>query len=72
MPECDRKTAREKFFAKGQACLRTSPLAKTYGWGIHHDEKGRVALIPMESEQYNRLSEDSSIQQVKAMRSKRG
>ncbi len=24
---------RERFFAKGQACLRSSPLAKRYGWG---------------------------------------
>ncbi|MEH6308753.1 DUF6157 family protein [Olivibacter sp. CPCC 100613] len=27
--------ARTAFFSKGQACLRSSPLAKRYGWGIH-------------------------------------
>src|SRR5690625_3042884 len=25
---------REKFFSKGRACLRASPLTKTYGFGI--------------------------------------
>lgn len=37
-------TRRATFFSKGQACLRASPLAKTYGWGIHHDHAGRVAI----------------------------
>lgn len=26
---------RERFFSKGQPCLRSSPLAKRYGWGVH-------------------------------------
>ena len=31
----DMEAKRAAFFAKGQACLRSSPLGKTYGWGMH-------------------------------------
>ncbi|MGO1816764.1 MAG: DUF6157 family protein, partial [Sphingobacterium sp.] len=32
--------AREHFFSKGQPCLRTSPLTKSYGFGVHFDHNG--------------------------------
>lgn len=63
---------RAAFFAKGQPCLRTSPLARRYGWGIHHDGEGRVALFPRESEEYRRLDGDAGLKQVRAMRGGRG
>jgi hypothetical protein len=63
--------AREAFFAKGQACLRASPLGKRYGWGILHDAEGRVALVPRESEEYARLAADPALGHTRAMRSKR-
>lgn len=59
------------FFSKGQACLRASPLAKRYAWGIHHDAEGRVAIYPAESEEYQRLATDPNLKHTKAMRSKR-
>ena len=62
---------RVEFFSKGQPCLRSSPLGKRYGWGLHHDGEGRVALYPRESEAYVRLSEDSGLNQVRAMKSAR-
>lgn len=62
---------RMKFFSKGRACLRSSPLAKRYGWGIHHDAESRVAIYPRDSEQYRRLCQDPMLQQVPAMRSSR-
>jgi hypothetical protein len=62
---------REKFFSKGQACLRTSPLAKRYGFGIHHNKDGKVAIFPLESKEYRQFLKDESITKVKAMRSKR-
>ncbi len=68
----DRDRARNQFFAKGQPCLRTSPLAKTYGWGIHADEAGRVALIPMGSSAYEALVNDEGIIKAPAMKSSRG
>ncbi|MDO3409727.1 DUF6157 family protein [Saccharibacillus sp. CPCC 101409] len=63
--------AREAFFAKGQPCLRTSSLCKRYGWGIHHDTDGKVALYAVESEAYAAFSRDKKLKQLKAMRSNR-
>ena len=53
--EPNRDPAREEFFSKGQPCLRTSPLAKTYGWAFHFDHAGKIALVPMDSEQLDEL-----------------
>jgi hypothetical protein len=62
---------RAEFFSKGQACLRASPLAKSYGWGIHHNGEAKVALYARGSEEYEQLRADSSLKQLKAMRSSR-
>lgn len=67
----DAAARRAEFFSRGQACLRASPLAKRYGWGIHHDAEARVALYARGSEEYRRLSQDAALEQVKAMRSAR-
>lgn len=67
----DRAAARDQFFSKGQPCLRTSPLAKSYGWGIHADAKGRVALVPMESSRYEDLTADEATVKRAAMKSSR-
>jgi hypothetical protein len=66
------EAAREEYFSKGQACLRASPLAKRYGWGIHHNAEGKVAVYPAGSEEYQRFLEDNAVKKVRAMRSKRG
>jgi Family of unknown function (DUF6157) len=63
---------RAAFFSKGQACLRASPLGKRYGWGIHHNAEGKVALFPAESDEYARFLADNTVKKVKAMRSKKG
>jgi len=63
--------ARTEFFSKGQPCLRTSPLVKTYGWGVHHDQEGRVAIFGSETDQYAALKDDSSVVKIKGMRSRR-
>lgn len=65
------KQAREVFFSKGQPCLRTSPLTKTYGFGIHSDSSGKIALYAMDTEKYEEFVADSNILKVKAMRSTR-
>ena len=65
------KEAREQFFSKGQACLRASPLTKTYGFGIHNDKNGKIALFGMESKEYQDFLKDSKIKKVKAMKSSR-
>jgi hypothetical protein len=63
--------AREKFFSKGQACLRASPLTKRYGWGIHNDENGKIALYGMETPEYQKFLKDKTLKVVKAMRTSR-
>lgn len=63
--------AKAQFFSKGQPCLRASPLTKRYGFGIHSDKEGKIALFGRESSEYTKLIEDKTIEKVKAMRSKR-
>jgi hypothetical protein len=63
--------AREHFFSKGQPCLRTSPLTKRYGWGVHHDKNGKVALVGSETTAYKKFLADKTLSVVKAMKSKR-
>jgi hypothetical protein len=66
-----RSLSREEFFSKGQPCFRSSPLTKRYGWGIHSNHDGKIALYAAESDDYARFAQDSSLKQLKAMRSKR-
>ena len=71
MVDADKPAQREAFFAKSQACLRSSALCRRYGWGIHHDAEARVALIAVGSDRYGELADDASLTHVKAMRSRR-
>lgn len=66
-----RGLSRDEFFAKGQPCLRASPLTKRYGWGVHNDADGRVALVPAGSDRYRELAADPALRHVSAMRSNR-
>lgn len=65
------ESARMQFFSKGQACFRASPLTKRYGWGVHSDSEGKIAIYACESEEYQNFIRDPKIKKVKAMRSKR-
>ena len=62
---------RAHYFSKGQPCFRASPLTKSYGWGIHNDKEGKIAMYGAETEEYQKFIADDSIKKVKAMRSKR-
>jgi hypothetical protein len=62
---------REKFYSKGQPCLRSSPLTKRYGWGVHNNAEGKVAIFAFESSEYKNFLKDKSLVHTKAMRSKR-
>jgi Family of unknown function (DUF6157) len=64
-------TLRKEFFAKPMACMRTSPLPKTYGWGLHFNEAGLLALVPVGSPGYKKLAKASGIEHTRAMRSKK-
>ena len=63
------KEEREKYFSKGQPCFRASPLTKRYGWGVHHDQDGRIAIYGAESSGYQEFLNNKDIVVVKAMRS---
>ncbi|MEQ2526682.1 hypothetical protein EKG37_03800 [Robertmurraya yapensis] len=62
---------REQFFSKPKACFRASPLVKKYGWGIHYDADGKIALFEVESENYNEFLHMDGVTVLKGMRSKR-
>ncbi len=65
------KQAREQFFSKGQPCFRASPLTKIYGFGIHSDSNGKVALVGMETDEYQKFLVDNKVKKIKAMKSSR-
>jgi hypothetical protein len=70
--KAERSAARTEFFSRGQACMRASSLGKRYGWGVHADREGRIAIYAVDSARYQALSHDSKLTQTRAMRSKRG
>ena len=71
VPEDELAAARETYFSKGQPCFRASPLTKRYGWGVHSNADGKVAMFSSDSEEYVQLVEDEAVKKKKAMRSTR-
>lgn len=63
--------ARTQFFSKGQPCLRTSPLAKNYGWGILFANDGKIRLVDSASPAYQALLTNTGITKIPAMKSKK-
>jgi len=68
IPPSERDAARRTFFSRGQACLRASELGKRYGWGIHSDAKGRVALYGVETPEYDAFARGEGVVVTHAMR----
>lgn len=62
---------KQEFFSKGQPCFRASLLTKRYGWGIHFDENGKMALYNFDAPEYQKLKNDISLTHLKAMRNKK-
>ncbi len=69
VPKSELAEARAQFFSKGQPCLRASALTKRYGWGVHSNEDGKIALYACETKEYQRLLTDKKLKVVKAMKS---
>ncbi|MBI5814275.1 MAG: hypothetical protein HZB29_01540 [Nitrospinae bacterium] len=69
IPKGKKSAERLKYFSKGQACLRCSPLGKRYGWGIHFDTEGKAAIYGAQTAEYKRFAKDKSLKQMKAMAS---
>jgi hypothetical protein len=74
LSEDDRECLRQDFLSKPQASLRSSPLPRRYGWGLLFDAHGKVALCPMESEEYRHLTGDGNgaVQVLRALGASRG
>ena len=71
VPQATWPTQRKKFLSKGHPHLRVSSLAKRYGWGIHNNADGKIALIAVESPAYEQLLDDPGTTKTKAFRSSR-
>lgn len=72
LDEAEKEQVRAELFSKPHPCLRASALPKRYGWGVHHDAEGRIAIYAVDSAEYTRLSDPANgLQQLKAMRSSR-
>ena len=65
---------RAALLAKPHPCLRASLLPKRYGWGVHYDDDGKIALFPRDSESYRRFVETRAGTKglLTALRNKRG
>jgi hypothetical protein len=63
----------EKLFGKSYPCMRASPLPKKFGWGVHYDESGKLAIYSADSKEYQRFASGkvAGIEVVTAMRTKR-
>lgn len=64
---------RAELFQKSHPCMRASMLPKKFGWGVHYDSEGKLALYGMETEQYRKYVAGTSERPtvVYAMRKKR-
>lgn len=76
VPDADRAAARADYYAVGRPCLRASDLGKRYGWGVHADSHGRLAVYPAGTPEYESLAagrapDGTAVQVVQAMRSGR-
>lgn len=69
--EADLDAARAAFFARPLACLRASPLVKTYGWALHNDAEGRVAAVSAGTPAYEEFVADERVKILPGMRSAR-
>ncbi|GAB4000813.1 DUF6157 family protein [Spirosoma daeguense] len=68
LAESELDEARKQFFSKGQPCFRASPLTKRYGWGVHSDSEGKIALYGCQTPEYKAFSRNSSLKVIKAMK----
>jgi len=71
LTKAEYEEARTQFFSKGQPCFRASPLTKSYGFGVHADGNGKMAIYGMETSDYEKFMADDTLKKVKAMKSVR-
>ena len=71
LSDAEAEKARADFFAKPHPCMRTSPLTKSYGFGAHYNNAGKIAIYPVDSVAYRKMTNDPANRVEMAMRSKR-
>jgi hypothetical protein len=67
IPKDEWQAQKQEFFSKGQPCFRASPLTKSYGWGIHSNDGGKIALYGAETKEYKRYLSDISVKKITRM-----
>ena len=70
-PISERPAVMAELLSKPQACLRSSPLVKNYGWCLHHDSKGKVALVAPDSDAYRQLHADPGVAKIRGLRARK-
>lgn len=63
----------DELFRKPHPCMRASLLPKKSGWGVHYDQRGRIAIYAVNSAEYARFTQvtPGGPQLLFAMRSRR-
>lgn len=69
--EADVHAFAKELFSKPHACLRASMLPKRYGWGVHYDERGRIAIYGCETESYRLFASRPDLIILAGMRSRK-
>lgn len=62
---------KKAFLAKQHPCMRTSPLTKRYGWGVHFNANGKMALCALESNEYSQHTKNPTLTVMSALRNHR-
>ncbi|MBE7176027.1 MAG: hypothetical protein INR69_06470 [Mucilaginibacter polytrichastri] len=63
----EKQVLHDDLFSKGHPCLRGSSLTKRYGFGAHYNHEGKIAIYPMESDEYKAFSTDKNLTQLAGM-----
>jgi hypothetical protein len=58
-------------FTKSHACMRLSMLTKRWGWGVHYNEQGRMALYGAETDEYRQFAMRSDLRVMTARPARR-
>ncbi|KWX71357.1 DUF6157 family protein [Paenibacillus jilunlii] len=68
-----RKEIWTTLFSKSHPCLRASMLPKKYGWGIHYNAEGKIAIYGKESPEYDHYTSGSAdgVKLLNAMRNRK-
>jgi len=67
MAQDERKQLWDELFSKNHPCMRNSLLVTKYGFGVHYNHDGKMALYPIESNEYKQWAADPAIHKIKGM-----